>query len=148
MKCHFLKLRLHIYIYIYIYWIGPREDLFFKLFIFLHHVFLVFHFLLEVIIVDDGVLFELNNDNCFDKAVVLFDSMICVWEFSDRVNYPWQIYDSAGVISHFLLFHFFYFSIYKSVFNVYICLLEDSRPCTSIYFRFFLLLFFPQNNLW
>ena len=56
-------------------------------------------------IVYSHVPFDLCVD-FFDKVVVLFNSRICVCEFSVWVNCPWQILVPADSVSLFFLFSF------------------------------------------
>ena len=69
------------------------------------------------IMVDSGVAFDLYSGESFDKFVVLFNSRICIWEFSSCINCPRQIFVSADIVS-FLSLLLSSFSFYKSVFCV------------------------------
>ena len=75
------------------------------------------------------VPFDLYCGDRFDKIVILFNSRICVCEFSVPVNCQQQIFVSTGV--DFLFPNFFY----RSLFEEFVYLHGCSCPCMCIYFQ-------------
>ena len=74
-----------------------------------------------------SVPFGFYSGDCFDKAVVIFISWICVCECPLWINCPWQTFVSADVVSLSLLFFFirvysvFYVSAFVLVF-IHVCI--------------------------
>ena len=130
-------------------WIGPQEALFSSyLFLFFStRVSNVPHFLQEDIIVDDGVLFDLYSGNCFDKIMVLSNSRISVWEFSDKINCPWQMFVSTSVVSLFLFFLFFFF-LQKCILCVCIYIYIHIYIYNYIYIRIYIYRKAPSRLRW
>ena len=82
---------------------------------------------------------DLYSGNCFDQVVVLFNSRICVNEFSLRVDF--ENFVSEGVVSHFFLPSFLY--LFTREYSLCLCVCVGVRVHVYVYiFVFFLLSLF------
>ena len=86
---------------------------------------------------DGGIVINLYSGDYFDKVVVLFNSRIFVWEFSDRI-YVLIVYDkflSLQVLFFYfsLLSFLFFFFFFKRVYSLCLWYLRwCSCPCMCI----------------
>ena len=105
------------------------------------HVSSVCVFIGKIIMFDGGAVFDLHNGSCFDAVVVLFNSRICIWEFSGRVNVLIVRDKFSSLQVWFLSFFLLFFFLRKCILCVYVSSWVLVSKYVYAYFRVFLFLF-------